>query len=141
ARIVLCGDISTYNLDGPPPPLYNIRYLMGRRARMEGFSTLDLWDHYDEAMVQLKQWLADGTVSYRTDMLEGVDRAPEALVRLFTGDHLGKLIINVAPQRLRLRHEVGFRRLGPGCARQVNPERRAFTGRSDHFGASAVCGR
>jgi NADPH-dependent curcumin reductase CurA len=97
ARIVLCGDISTYNLDGPPPPLYNIRYLMGRRARMEGFNTLDLWDHYDEAMVQLKQWLADGTVSYRTDMLEGVDRAPEALVRLFTGDHLGKLIINVAP--------------------------------------------
>jgi NADPH-dependent curcumin reductase CurA len=97
ARIVLCGDISTYNLDGPPPPLYNIRYLMGRRARMEGFNTLDLWDHYDEAMVQLKQWLADGTVSYRTDMLDGVDRAPEALVRLFTGDHLGKLIIKVAP--------------------------------------------
>ena len=43
-RVVLCGDISTYDLDGPPPPLHNVRYLMGKRARMEGFNTLDHWD-------------------------------------------------------------------------------------------------
>ncbi len=53
ARIVLCGDISTYNLDGAPPPLHNIRYLMGKRARMEGFNTLDYWDHYGEAAAEL----------------------------------------------------------------------------------------
>ena len=53
ARIVLCGDISTYNLDGPPPPLHNMRYLMGKRARMEGFNTLDHWDQYEAAAAQL----------------------------------------------------------------------------------------
>ena len=47
ARVVLCGDISTYDVDAPPPPLHNVRYLMGKRARMEGFNTLDHWDHYE----------------------------------------------------------------------------------------------
>jgi len=95
-RIVLCGDISSYNLEGPPPPLHNIRYLMGRRARMEGFNTLDHWDKYEAASAQLTQWVADGRIKHRVQMLEGLERAPEALVRLFTGDHLGKLIVRVA---------------------------------------------
>jgi NADPH-dependent curcumin reductase CurA len=95
ARIVLCGDISTYNLDGPPPPLHNIRYLMGKRARMEGFNTLDYWDHYTEAAGRLAGWLAEGKITARVHELEGIERAPEALVRLFAGDHLGKLIVKL----------------------------------------------
>ena len=95
ARVVLCGDISTYNLEGPAPALHNIRYLMGKRARMEGFNTLDHWDHYGEAAAQLAQWLADGRLKARVHELEGIDRAPEALVRLFSGEHLGKLIVRL----------------------------------------------
>jgi NADPH-dependent curcumin reductase CurA len=95
ARIVLCGDISTYNLEGPPPPLHNIRYLMGKRARMEGFNTLDYWDHYEEAAGQLAGWLAEGKLKARVHELEGIERAPEGLVRLFAGEHLGKLIVRL----------------------------------------------
>jgi NADPH-dependent curcumin reductase len=95
ARIVLCGDISTYNLDGPAPALHNTRYLMGKRARMEGFNTLDYWDHYEDAAGQLAGWLADGKINARVHQLEGIDRAPEALVRLFSGEHLGKLVVRL----------------------------------------------
>ena len=95
ARVVLCGDISTYNLDGPPPPLHNIRYLMGKRARMEGFNTLDHWDSYADAAAQLAAWVAAGTLKHRVEMLEGLERAPLALVKLFSGDHLGKLVVHV----------------------------------------------
>jgi NADPH-dependent curcumin reductase CurA len=95
ARVVLCGDISTYNLEGPPTPLHNVRYLMGKRARMEGFNTLDHWDHYAEAAAQLAQWLAAGRIKARVHELDGLGRAPEALVRLFTGDHLGKLVVRL----------------------------------------------
>jgi len=95
ARIVLCGDISTYDDDAPAPPLRNVRYLMGKRARMEGFNTLDHWEEYPEAAAQLAEWLADGTVRTRQHVLEGLDRAPEALVRLFRGEHLGKLVVRV----------------------------------------------
>jgi NADPH-dependent curcumin reductase CurA len=99
ARVVLCGDISTYDTEGAAPPLHNVRYLMGKRARMEGFNTLDHWGEYEAAVTQLATWLAAGKLVARTDMLDGLERAPEALVRLFSGDHLGKLVVRVAPER------------------------------------------
>jgi NADPH-dependent curcumin reductase CurA len=92
---VLCGDISTYNLEGPPPPLRNIKYVMGKRARMEGFNTLDHWDSYAAGAAQLAAWVADGSIKHREHVFDGIDHAPEALVRLFTGNHLGKLAIKV----------------------------------------------
>jgi NADPH-dependent curcumin reductase CurA len=98
ARVVLCGDISTYNTDGAPPPLHNVRYVMGKRARMEGFNTLDHWDQYGVAAAQLAEWVRDGRIQHREHVLEGLERAPEALVRLFAGDHLGKLIVEVTPE-------------------------------------------
>ncbi|MGQ0826410.1 MAG: NADP-dependent oxidoreductase [Actinomycetota bacterium] len=94
-RVVLCGDISTYNLDGPPPPLRNLRYVMGKRARLEGFNTLDHWDKYTAAAAQLRQWVTEGKIHHREEVLVGLERAPEALVRLFTGRHLGKLVVEL----------------------------------------------
>ncbi len=95
-RVVLCGDMSTYDTDAPPPPLRNLRYLMGRRARMEGFNTFDHWDRYAEAAAKLATWEAEGRIKHREHVLYGLDRAPEALTRLFAGDHLGKLVVEVA---------------------------------------------
>ena len=62
---------------------------------MEGFNTLDHWDHYGEAAAQLAEWLAAGKLKTREHVLEGLDAAPEALVRLFKGDHLGKLVVRL----------------------------------------------
>ena len=62
---------------------------------MEGFNTLDHWDHYAEAAEQLAHWLAEGKLRTREHVLEGLDAAPEALVRLFKGDHLGKLVVRL----------------------------------------------
>jgi NADPH-dependent curcumin reductase len=98
ARVVLCGDISTYDTAEQPPPLQNLRYLMGKRARMEGFNTLDHWDEYQTAVARLAEWLIDGKLVARLDVLDGLDRAPEALVRLFSGEHLGKLVVRVSPE-------------------------------------------
>jgi NADPH-dependent curcumin reductase CurA len=42
--------------------------------------------------------LADGTVRTRQHVLDGLDRAPEALLRLFRGDHLGKLVVQVTDE-------------------------------------------
>jgi hypothetical protein len=96
ARVVLCGDISTYDTDQPPPPLRNLKYVMGKRARMEGFNTLDHWDKYEAGAAQLAQWVAEGRIKHREHVLDGLERAPEALVRLFSGDHLGKLVVRVS---------------------------------------------
>lgn len=95
-RVVMCGDISTYQLLGSPPPLHNLRYVMGKRARLEGFNTLDHWGAYEAGSAQLAAWLAEGKIKHREHVLQGLDRAPEALVRLFAGDHVGKLVVQVA---------------------------------------------
>ncbi len=96
-RVVLCGDLATYDTDEPAPPLHNVKYLMGRRARMEGFNTLDHWSRLGEAHADLVQWIADGRLIRREHAIAGLEHAPEALVRLFDGDHLGKLVVQVAP--------------------------------------------
>ena len=69
---------------------------MGKRARMEGFNTLDHWDHYARGRRRSSPsgW-PTGKLKHREHVLDGLDRAPEALVRLFTGDHLGKLVVQV----------------------------------------------
>jgi NADPH-dependent curcumin reductase CurA len=95
ARVVLCGDIASYNSGEPPPALQNLRYIMGKRARMEGFNTLDHWDEYATAAADLARRVADGSLKFRYDVLDGLERAPEALVRLFAGEHLGKLVVRV----------------------------------------------
>ena len=104
---------------------------MGKRARMEGFNTLDHWDHYHEAAAQLAEWLAAGTLKYREHVLDGLDRAPEALVRLFSGDHLGKLVVS-ARRSARVRRArrsgiggapVGSRRFGRGLDVSRAPSR------------------
>ena len=96
-RVVLCGDLATYDTDAPPEPLHNLKYLMGRRAKMEGFNTLDHWARLGEAHAALSQQLASGSLKRRNDIVTGLANAPEALVRVFRGDHLGKLVVKVAP--------------------------------------------
>jgi NADPH-dependent curcumin reductase CurA len=96
ARILLCGSLSTDDGD-EAYRLRNYPRLMSRRASMVGFNTIDHWDLYPEATAQLARWIASGEVRTRTEVVDGLDAAPELLVRLFSGDHLGKLVARVDP--------------------------------------------
>jgi NADPH-dependent curcumin reductase CurA len=97
-RVVLCGAISQYeNLDnafGPP----NYVNLISRRGRMEGFIILDYMSRYMEGVMALGGLLAEGKLKHRTTVVGGLDNAPDALRRLFTGDHDGKLLVKVADE-------------------------------------------
>ncbi len=48
ARVVLCGAISVYNSHGKPPGPRNYNNLITRRAKMQGFLSLDCWDRFPE---------------------------------------------------------------------------------------------
>jgi NADPH-dependent curcumin reductase CurA len=96
ARVVLCGAISQYEKfdDAYGPP--NYLNLISRRARMEGFIILDYADRFMEGAFALGGLLAEGKLKHKTTVVEGLDKAPEALQRLFSGDHEGKLLVRVA---------------------------------------------
>lgn len=98
ARISLCGLISGYNAKAPVPGPYNYGNILMKRARVEGFIILDYIPRFDEAMKPLGQWLAEGRLKYRIDVVEGLDQAPAALRRLFTGGNVGKLAVKVSDE-------------------------------------------
>ena len=98
ARIALCGLISQYNADAPVPGPYRFGQLLMHRVLIKGFIILDHADRFPEAFVQLARWLAAGRLKYRVHVVDGLENAPEAVNRLFTGQHEGKLMIRVGPE-------------------------------------------
>lgn len=97
ARIAICGFISTdYDPDARHGPI-NYRKLVTRRARMQGFVVFDYWDRFAEAEADLQNWFRSGLLVNCEDVTEGLDRMPEALASLFTGENRGIKICRVAP--------------------------------------------
>lgn len=95
ARIVACGMISQYNATRPEPGPSNLAALIGKRARMEGFIVLDYLSQAMEAGLKLIGWHFSGKLNYRLDAVDGLEKAPEALNRLFSGTNQGKLVVRV----------------------------------------------
>ena len=96
ARIALCGAISTYNqreLSAGPRNYFN---LVVHRARMEGFLLFDYVDRFGEGVIALAGWAAEGLIKHRVDVVDGLEQAPTAVNRLFTGENTGKLVVKVA---------------------------------------------
>jgi NADPH-dependent curcumin reductase CurA len=95
ARVVLCGAIAIYNEQGRPPGPSNYFQLINRRARMEGFLSLDHWDRFPEVSGILGGWMAEGRLKYRTEVYDGLGAAVDALNALFTGANIGKTVIRL----------------------------------------------
>ena len=98
ARVVICGAISQYNATEPVPGPANYLSLLVNRARMEGFIVFDYKDRYREAQAALGQWVQEGKIQARTDVVDGLENAPQALLRLFDGSNTGKLLIRAGAE-------------------------------------------
>ncbi len=95
-RVVLCGAISQYDQLADAHGQKNVMNLIARRGRMEGFIVLDYADRFMEGAMKLVSLAMDGKLRHKVTVVEGLERAPEALKKLFSGDHDGKLIVKVA---------------------------------------------
>lgn len=99
ARVAICGAISQYNVTGNVGDTgyapKNYLSLLINRARMQGFIVFDFADRYPEAAKAMAGWIAAGDLKHREDIVEGFDTFPETLLRLFTGDNFGKLVLAV----------------------------------------------
>jgi NADPH:quinone reductase len=95
ARIVICGQISQYNLERPDPTFVP-SLLIVFRARMEGFLVSDYAHRFDEAAMRLARWVADGKLTWREDVTEGLENAPAAFMGMLRGENRGKALVKVA---------------------------------------------
>ena len=95
ARVIICGTASVASWDPPPLGPRIERHLLVKRARMQGFVILDHRDHYATARADLARWVREGAIRFEEDILDGIDRAPDAIAGLYRGENLGKRLIRV----------------------------------------------
>jgi NADPH-dependent curcumin reductase CurA len=95
ARCIVCGTISVESWDPPPPGPRIERYILVNRARFQGFVIYDYRDRWPEAQGELTNWLNEGKLTYREDILDGLEQAPTSIERLYAGENMGKLSIQI----------------------------------------------
>ncbi|MBU2710773.1 NADP-dependent oxidoreductase [Zooshikella harenae] len=105
ARVPLCGLISQYNATELPKGPDRMPMLMGtllvKRIKMQGFIVFDDYGHrYNEFSQDMMQWLQEGKITYREDLVEGLENAVESFIGLLDGKNFGKLVIKVGPDEL-----------------------------------------
>lgn len=100
ARIPVCGLIAQYNATGdfPGPDRLPVvmRDVLSKSLTIRGFIQREFTDQRPAFYAEMAQWIADGRVRYREDIVQGLDRAPEAFIGLLEGRNFGKLVIEVA---------------------------------------------
>ncbi|CAG8457612.1 11957_t:CDS:10 [Diversispora eburnea] len=93
-RIVLSGGISQYNekeVKGPS----NYLNLIPTRGKMESFIVMDYYTRFREARKDLSKWLQEGKIKKNEHIVNGLENAPEGLVKLFQGVNIGKMVVKV----------------------------------------------
>jgi hypothetical protein len=96
ARVVLCGAISSYNETDLGPGPRNYTNLIVRRSRMQGFLVTDYAARFAQAIGDLARWAGEGKLRDQVDVVDGLENAPDAFRRLFTGENFGKQLVRIA---------------------------------------------
>ncbi len=95
-RIAMCGTIATYNDEAPEPGPSNLSLIIQKRLKVQGFIVSDHNDMMGDFARDITSWIGSGALTWKETVLEGVDRAPDAFIGLFTGENLGKMLVKLA---------------------------------------------
>lgn len=100
ARIPVCGTIATYNargqiLPGPDRLPGFLSQVLRQRLTVRGFIQRDFIHLFPQFLNEMGQWLKEGRIHYREDIIEGLENAPEAFFGLLKGRNFGKLVVKL----------------------------------------------
>jgi NADPH-dependent curcumin reductase CurA len=95
ARFALCGMISQYNATDMGPGVRGLIMAVGRQIRLEGFIVSSHADMQPAFVRDMSAWIAEGKVKWRETIEEGVENAPAAFLKLFSGENLGKMLVKL----------------------------------------------
>jgi NADPH-dependent curcumin reductase CurA len=103
ARIPLCGLIAQYNATALPAGPDRLGLLTGtlltKRIRMQGFIIFDDYGaRFDEFLAPMSEWVRQGRIRYREDIVEGLENAPQAFIGMLGGSNFGKLVVRIGEE-------------------------------------------
>jgi NADPH-dependent curcumin reductase CurA len=96
-RIAVCGMISAYNNFGAiSEPVTTLSNMIYNRLTMKGFVFYEFEPLRVQFLIDMKRWLKEGRIHYRSTILQGIEQAPTALIGLFSGTNTGKMLVQLA---------------------------------------------
>ena len=95
ARLALCGAISMYNDTTPPPGPSNLMLAVGKQLRLEGFIVSSHFDMMPAFVKDVAGWVTAGKLTWRETIDNGIENAPGAFMKLFTGENMGKMLVKL----------------------------------------------
>lgn len=100
ARVPVCGRIANYNLTDALAGPDGVPKLMGltlvRRITFRGFIVFDHMDRLPDFVRDVSEWVRDGSIKYREDVVDGLENAVSAFQGLLRGKNFGKLLVRVS---------------------------------------------
>jgi NADPH-dependent curcumin reductase CurA len=100
ARVPICGLVANYNATSAPEgpdrlPGFMAQFLT-KSLTVRGFIQDEFTKTHGRDFVRnMTQWVADGSVRYREDIVTGLENAPSAFRGMLAGKNFGKLIVQV----------------------------------------------
>ncbi|MEC7893138.1 MAG: NADP-dependent oxidoreductase [Pseudomonadota bacterium] len=94
-RVAACGMISAYNDVQPSPGPNNLMLIVGKKIRITGFIVSDHTDMQPQFLSDMVGWIKAGKIEYQETVYEGLDKALDAFLALFSGDNFGKMIVKL----------------------------------------------
>jgi NADPH-dependent curcumin reductase CurA len=98
-RIVLCGFIASHNARGPAPGPRNLSLLVTKRITTHGMLVTDHLDALPAYQEAAARWIGEGRLRFRETVVDGLERMPDALLGLYDGDNVGKMVVRLDPSR------------------------------------------
>jgi NADPH-dependent curcumin reductase CurA len=100
ARVPVCGLIAPYNGpsggDGTDRLPATMREILSKSLTLRGFINYEFAEqYYAEFLREVGAGIADGCIRYREDIVNGLEKAPEAFIGMLEGRNFGKLIVRV----------------------------------------------
>jgi NADPH-dependent curcumin reductase len=93
SRIAMCGMISGYN--GAPIPMAAPQLILTNRMKVQGFIVSEHMPLWPQALSELGERVASGTLKYRESVVQGLQSAPEAFIGLLKGHNFGKQLVKL----------------------------------------------
>jgi len=99
ARVPVCGLVSHYNAKGGDSgarAAIDLQDTLFKSLTIRGFIQVDFAQQYEaDFLREAPQWIKEGKLRYREDIVDGLENAPDAFIGLLEGKNFGKLSVRV----------------------------------------------
>ncbi|HEX7775385.1 MAG TPA: NADP-dependent oxidoreductase [Parvibaculum sp.] len=98
-RIALCGMIEQYNDTAPRPGPSNLTFAIMKSLKLQGFIVSNHFDVMPAFYAEMGKLIKAGKMKWQETVEDGIENAPKAFLKLFSGGNTGKMLVKIGPDK------------------------------------------